>query len=76
MLNNLKSQEMKHGKNGNETILTVREVCLYFGVHHDTIIRWSNRGLINTYRLSPNGHRRFKLSDVKALLNGNTATMQ
>lgn len=37
------------------------------GVHPETIKRWADRGKLPSF-LTPGGHRRFRRSDVDALL--------
>ena len=38
-------------------------------VHISTIRRWSNMGLITTYRIGPRGDRRFKMDDIQRILD-------
>ncbi|MBI3287339.1 MAG: helix-turn-helix domain-containing protein [Chloroflexi bacterium] len=42
------------------------------GVHPATLRHWANRGAIRTF-VTPGGHRRFALEDLRALLTGGTA---
>jgi len=49
-------------------VLTMREACRLLNVHSNTLRRWSDQGLITTYRIGLAGHRRFKIEDVNALL--------
>ena len=39
-----------------------------FGVRTTTIARWSNEGRLASF-LTPGGHRRYRLADVRALLD-------
>ena len=48
-------------------LLTVGEAATTAGVHVDTIKRWEKAGLITSLR-TPVGHRRFRRSDVEALM--------
>ena len=50
------------------TLLTIREASRLLHVHENTMRRWSNQGLIRTYRVGPGGHRRFKTEDITVLL--------
>lgn len=49
-------------------MLTVREVAHLLHVHSNTLRRWSDRGLIRTYRITRRGDRRFKLEDIASFL--------
>jgi len=50
------------------SLLTVQEVARFLRVHVSTVRRWSNRGLLKSYRINPRGDRRFKREDVLAFL--------
>ena len=55
-------------------MLTVREVARLLHIHPNTLRRWSNRGLIKAYRITPRGDRRFRreeILDFLARLNAN-----
>ena len=47
-----------------ERFLTVREVADLLHVHSNTARRWSDLGLIKSYRVGPRGDRRFKAQDL------------
>lgn len=49
-------------------MLTVREVARLLNVHTNTVRRWSDRGLIRTYRISHRGDRRFRREDITEFL--------
>jgi excisionase family DNA binding protein len=51
------------------TDLTVQEVAEYLHIHVNTIRRWSDKGLIESYRTGPRGDRRYRLEDVEQFLN-------
>ncbi len=51
-----------------ESVLTMREACKLLNVHSNTLRRWSDRGLIDSYRIGLGGHRRFRIEDINALL--------
>ena len=76
-------QRHKDSNNKNdrmtERFLTVREVAELLHVHSNTARRWSDLGLIKSYRVGPRGDRRFKAEDlndfvtsVKSNLGGTT----
>jgi len=50
-----------------EEYLAVSEAAALIGVSVDTLRRWKRDGRIKAVR-TPTGHRRFKRSDVEALL--------
>lgn len=50
-----------------ERLLTPGEVAQMFRVDPKTVTRWASAGRIGSIR-TPGGHRRFKESEVKALL--------
>jgi len=57
-----------------DNMLTVREVADLLHVHPNTLRRWSNKGRIRAYRITPRGDRRFKREEIArflAELNGN-----
>ena len=49
------------------TMLATGEVARIFDVHDSTIRRWSERGIIKSYRIGPQGDRRFRREDVAVL---------
>jgi excisionase family DNA binding protein len=49
-------------------LLTVREVSQLLHIHNNTVRRWSDQGLIRTYRISRRGDRRFKREDIARFL--------
>jgi excisionase family DNA binding protein len=49
-------------------MLTTREVSELLNLHINTVRRWSNQGILKTYRIGPRGDRRFRQSDVYNLL--------
>ena len=56
------------GKSQMGPMLTVREAARLLHIHSNTMRRWSDRGLIPAYRISPRGDRRFRRKDVVSLL--------
>lgn len=53
----------------SERLLTPGEVASLFRVDPKTVTRWAASGRINSIR-TPGGHRRFRESEVRALLLG------
>ena len=45
-------------------MLTANEVAHLLNVHINTVRRWSNQGLLKTYRIGGRGDRRFEREDV------------
>lgn len=52
-----------------DRLLTPGEVAILFRVDPKTVARWAAAGRIGSVRL-PGGHRRFRTSEVRRLLNG------
>ena len=53
--------------NGQENLLTQAEVAALFRVDPKTVTRWAKAGKLTSIR-TLGGHRRYKESEVKALL--------
>lgn len=49
-------------------MLTTSEVARLLNVHINTIRRWSNQGVLKTYRIGSRGDRRFERDDVVRFL--------
>jgi excisionase family DNA binding protein len=49
-------------------LLTVGEVAEMLHIHHNTVRRWSDQGLIKTFRISRRGDRRFRQEDIAGFL--------
>ena len=58
--------------NGNhnsiDPMLTTSDVARLLNVHINTVRRWSNQGIIRTYRIGSRGDRRFRQEDVSIFL--------
>jgi len=50
-------------------MLTASDVAQLLGLHPNTVRRWSEKGILKSYRIGPRGDRRFRREDVDALLN-------
>jgi excisionase family DNA binding protein len=55
-----------------DRLLTPGEVAALFRVDPKTVTRWAAAGRISSIR-TPGGHRRFRESEVRALLEGDDA---
>ena len=55
----------------NERLLTPEEVAALFRVDPKTVTRWAASGRITSIR-TPGGHRRFRESEVRMLLRGDS----
>lgn len=55
-----------------DRLLTPGEVATLFRVDPKTVTRWASAGRIGSIR-TPGGHRRFRESEVRALLRGEDA---
>lgn len=47
--------------------LRTRDVAHFLNVHINTVRRWSNKGILKSYRIGPRGDRRFKREDIARL---------
>ncbi|HXY75085.1 MAG TPA: helix-turn-helix domain-containing protein [Dehalococcoidales bacterium] len=45
-------------------MLTTREVAKLLHVHPNTLRRWADKGIIETYRITTRGDRRFRSDDI------------
>ena len=55
-----------------EELLTPSEVAKLFRVDPKTVTRWAKSGKLSSIR-TLGGHRRYRASEVRALLDGQTA---
>ncbi|MDD4985940.1 MAG: helix-turn-helix domain-containing protein [Dehalococcoidales bacterium] len=53
-------------------MLTTSDVARLLNVHINTVRRWSNQGIIKTYRIGSRGDRRFDRKDIEQFLRRNT----
>lgn len=49
-------------------LLTIGEAARYLGVSVDTLRRWDRDDRLKSVRLTKTGHRRYRVSDLDALL--------
>lgn len=59
----------------DEQLLTPAEVAARFRVDPKTVTRWANSGKLSSIR-TLGGHRRFKESEVRALLSQGAETRE
>ena len=52
-----------------EKVLSSAQVAAMFGVDPKTVTRWANAGRVTSFR-TPGGHRRFRESEMRALVEG------
>jgi excisionase family DNA binding protein len=69
-----KGLESKKLKTEQETLLTPSEVASLFRVDPKTVTRWAKAGKLTSIR-TLGGHRRYKESEVKALLVTTTGNL-
>ena len=54
---------------GIDPMLTTSEVARLLNVHINTVRRWSNQGVLRTYRIGARGDRRFNREDITNFLS-------
>ncbi|MBA7590524.1 hypothetical protein ES708_32648 [subsurface metagenome] len=52
-----------------ESMFTTAEVSRLLNVHPNTLRRWSNKGIIKTYRIGSRADRRFWKDDIDRFLS-------
>jgi excisionase family DNA binding protein len=52
-----------------DPMLTTGEVARLLNVHINTVRRWSNQGVLRTYRIGARGDRRFRREDITSFLD-------
>ena len=50
-------------------LLTTSDVARLLNVHINTVRRWSNQGILVTYRIGSRGDRRFHREDITSFLS-------
>lgn len=55
-----------------ETMVTVRQVADFLHVSISTVRRWSDSGMLKSYRVGPRGDRRYWLNDVLSFVEEST----
>jgi excisionase family DNA binding protein len=54
--------------NDPDALLTTAEAAELLNVHVNTVRRWSNKGILETYRIGSRGDRRLRRGDINKLL--------
>ena len=54
--------------NNISPMLTTSDVARLLSVHINTVRRWSNQGILKTYRIGSRGDRRFDQKDIERFL--------
>ena len=54
--------------NLGDQMLTVREVSVLLHIHPNTLRRWSDKGVIKSFCITPRGDRRFMSRDIEQFL--------
>lgn len=67
------NRHRRHQLEARERLLTPGEVASLFRVDPKTVTRWAAAGRISSIR-TPGGHRRFRETEVRALLAGEPVT--
>ena len=49
-------------------MLTISEVAQLLNVHINTVRRWTNQGILRSYRIGSRGDRRFRQEDITNFL--------
>ena len=62
--------------NDIKPMLTTSDVARLFNVHINTVRRWSNQGILKTYRIGSRGDRRFDQKDIEQFLYKKVKTEQ
>jgi excisionase family DNA binding protein len=58
----------KPARNDPDALLTTAEAAELLNIHVNTVRRWSNKGMLETYRIGSRGDRRLRRGDVDKLL--------
>jgi len=49
-------------------MLTVKDVAVILNIHVNTVRRWSDQGILKSYRITSRGDRRFRQQDIAGFL--------
>jgi excisionase family DNA binding protein len=52
-----------------DSMLTTKEVADILGIHQNTVRRWSDLGLLRSFRVSRRGDRRYRYEDITSFLD-------
>lgn len=59
-----------------DPLLTTSDVARMLNVHINTVRRWSNQGILKTYRIGSRGDRRFREADIASFLSQESAPVK
>ena len=62
--------------NDIEPMLTSSEVARILSVHINTVRRWSNQGILKSYRIGSRGDRRFRKEDIDSFFSKDTKSRE
>jgi excisionase family DNA binding protein len=57
-----------------DPMLTTSDVARLLNVHINTVRRWSNQGILKTYRIGARGDRRFRQEDITSFISQESRT--
>ena len=61
-------------RNDADILLTTAQAAEHLNVHVNTVRRWSNKEILETYRIGPRGDRRFRWRDIDNFLLKRSST--
>jgi excisionase family DNA binding protein len=50
-------------------MLTVKDVAVILNIHVNTVRRWSDQGILKSFRITSRGDRRFRQEDIIGFLS-------
>ncbi len=53
-------------------MLTTSDVARLLGLHVNTVRRWTDKGILNGYRIGSRGDRRYRQGDILSFLNSHS----
>ena len=62
-------EDMVSYNNHIDSMLTTSEVARILSVHINTVRRWSNQGILKSYRIGSRGDRRFRKEDIDSFFS-------
>ena len=63
-----KSKRVPQPKIMLKVMLTIGDVAKCLGVHPNTVRKWSDKGILKSYRIGPRRDRRFRREDIDDFL--------
>lgn len=58
---------------GISPVLRTNDVAHLLKIHTNTVRRWSDKGILKSYRIGPRGDRRFRREDIDSLFMNRTS---